>query len=560
MDLKQFLLSHTDKISKSAEALCTDKAFVYDTVYLAVIKTKRKYKKLANKERAVDVCVSLMKQPKKRVKESFSSVEDCIDKALAAKVIPWKSILSAVAVVLAAAMILPLCLPEKPTYIDPKGFVMDGTQGFANRMEYNDIVLQNFHELTALGIADPWEIACSEMSDSGLSGAVEYYTHTTAKGDVFLLQAYVNGTTKTAELILYKADVQGWIEVGRDCVRFEMDSFSSDGSKWKTYYSLSAVNLVSDSAGNLFIVSGYNGGIQIHGYDTRGNFALLAQHWMDDDKKIFSPAGYNAMTVPANTFAFYSPEKKCIDILYNATTALASFDSLSTYANYLLSFDPSTQSFSTPIPIENTTGESDSVYDYNHRFLVPDGDSGFYLVGTEHSMTSADLEHYVFHVDECGKILAKIHIGTFVGTPTPMAISPLFLDYNNGELHLVIKNGTSLEHRIYKDDEEVSCQKIQIVTTDSHDCIGFFFHKDTLHYMLAIENRYIVVAKVIDEAAEKVAEFELPITFDAYYHTLRHARHLDVSQGAIALAIGQTDETQSRVDVVSSYFIQVVFD
>jgi len=65
---------------------------------------------------------------------------------------------------------------------------------------------------------------------------------------------------------------------------------------------------------------------------------------------------------------------------------------------------------------------------------------------------------------------------------------------------------------------------------------------------------------MIDGTAEKVAEFELPITFDVYYHIFRHAGCLDVSQGTIALAIGQIDAAQSLFDVVSSYFIQVVFD
>ena len=132
MELRQLLLQNTSKLLQTAETVCTDKAFVYDTIYLAVIKTKQKYKKLANKERAVDVCISLMKQPKKHVNQSFSSVEDCIEKALAAKVVPWKPIVSAVAVVLAAAIILPFCLPEKPLTIDPVGFVMENTESFGN--------------------------------------------------------------------------------------------------------------------------------------------------------------------------------------------------------------------------------------------------------------------------------------------------------------------------------------------------------------------------------------------------------------------------------------------
>ena len=133
MELKQLLLNHAEPIEKAAEAVCTDKCFVYDAVYLAVIKTKQKYKKLANKERAVDVCISLMKQPKKHVNQSFSSVEDCIEKALAAKTVPWKPIVSAVAVVLVAAIFRPFCLPEHSTHIDVDGFVMNNSFSLADR-------------------------------------------------------------------------------------------------------------------------------------------------------------------------------------------------------------------------------------------------------------------------------------------------------------------------------------------------------------------------------------------------------------------------------------------
>ena len=34
------------RLQQAAETVCADKAFVYDTIYLAVIKTKQKYKKL----------------------------------------------------------------------------------------------------------------------------------------------------------------------------------------------------------------------------------------------------------------------------------------------------------------------------------------------------------------------------------------------------------------------------------------------------------------------------------------------------------------------------------
>ena len=214
MELRQLLLQNTSKLLQAAEAVCVDKGFIYDTVYLAVIKTRQKYKKLANKERAVEVCISLMKQPKKHVNQNFSSVEDCIEKAMVAKVVPWKPIISAVAVVLAIVIVLPFCLPKEPPVIDPKGFVMEGTQAFANRVEGSDVQLKNFHKISDLGAADIRELANTELNANGTDvGDAQYRIHTTSNGITFLVQVYVNADTKKSEFILYKGETDGWHEV-----------------------------------------------------------------------------------------------------------------------------------------------------------------------------------------------------------------------------------------------------------------------------------------------------------------------------------------------------------
>ena len=81
-NLKERLLKNSALLLDQARMRCTDEDFLLDTIYLAVVKTKQRYKKLINKDRAIEVCISLMKQPRKHVKQSFASIEDCIEKTI----------------------------------------------------------------------------------------------------------------------------------------------------------------------------------------------------------------------------------------------------------------------------------------------------------------------------------------------------------------------------------------------------------------------------------------------------------------------------------------------
>ena len=64
-DLMLHLAQNSTRLIQAAIDKLLDSSFLYDSIYLAVIKTRQKYKKLVNKDRAVEVCISLIKQPKK---------------------------------------------------------------------------------------------------------------------------------------------------------------------------------------------------------------------------------------------------------------------------------------------------------------------------------------------------------------------------------------------------------------------------------------------------------------------------------------------------------------
>lgn len=51
--LNRIFAEKKEALLQAAKAVCRDPMFVYDTIYLAVIKTKQKYKKLVNKDRVL---------------------------------------------------------------------------------------------------------------------------------------------------------------------------------------------------------------------------------------------------------------------------------------------------------------------------------------------------------------------------------------------------------------------------------------------------------------------------------------------------------------------------
>lgn len=216
MELKEKLLAAKSRLFEAAKEVCIDKAFAYDILYLAVLKTNQRYKKLINKDRTVDFCISLMKQPRKHVKQSFESVEDCIEKAMAAKIVPWKPILSAVAVVLVAAIILPFCLPEKPLTIDPVGFVMENTESFGNSFGDNGTYVKNYHNLKDLGGPDNYLLGQETYTGGG--GRIQCSLLTTQNRITYFAYTYIhreNGKEPYAQIRLYRADTNGWVEVAQ---------------------------------------------------------------------------------------------------------------------------------------------------------------------------------------------------------------------------------------------------------------------------------------------------------------------------------------------------------
>ena len=558
-DLKAHLLQNTTRLTQAATNIQLDSSLFYDAIYLAVIKTRQKYKKLVNKNRAVDVCISLMKQPRKHVKQSFESVEDCIEKAMAAKIVPWKPILSAAAVVLVAAIILPFCLPKKPVTIDPKGFVMEGSQVLANRLEGNDVQLKNFHKISDLGAANIRELANTELNANGTDvGDAQYRIHTTSNGITFLVQVYVNADTKKSEFILYKGETDGWREVGRDDVRYRVDIALVDGKRKVFYQADDTLEMFSTPDGTLYILSCYNEGIQIHQYSTTGTLTLLDKVQVHEHKLLSLASGTNWRTPIVQASLSQNNSEQLLSIIcqYEIDFGVNNM--------CFISFDLEKGTFSRPVPASNAPEES---YTLSFgKFCKADGNGGYYISAREdieYSETSWDSFYYIYHYDRSGTLVEKIFYGQRLKNSSNKVGLGL-MEVQGDILHLVYSIGNYTYYSIYQNGVEQSKTRIYSITKDDWDYMAVFFYQGNLYYMVEINNKYIAIAKVLENGSEKVAEFEVPFVFDeySYLHSLGGAgfSRISITDGVLSYIIGEYDRANYSWEYVSSYFFQIVLE
>lgn len=559
--LRDILTENKDRLTEAAHKLCGEKELALKAVYCAVIKTKQKYKKLANKERSVDVCISLIKRPKRCGKQNFTSTEDCIDKALEAKVVPWKAIVPAVAVVLAAAILLPFCLPKKPVTIDPKGFVMEGTQALANQVEGSSIQLKNFHKISDFGVADIRELANTELNANGTNrGDARYLIHTTSNGITFLVQVYVNGETKQSEFILYRGEADGWHEVGRDTVRYRVTTLPGQEP---LYEADRVLELFFTSDGTLYILSTYNEGLQIHRYSENGTLTLLDRVHVQDHKQVGTHDGSMWITPSVQVSASCDEADMTLSMICRY---LVGFDELYTsiFNTCFITFDLEKEVFTAPVSAPSTSDDS-ALLSFG-QFCVADGSGGYYISVTEdivYSETSWDSYYYIYHYDRSGAFVEKVLYGERLKN-NANTVGLSLMKVEDDALHLVYEIGNRTYYSVYRDGVEQSKIRLYSITKDDWDYMAMFFYEGNLYYMTAINNKYIAIAKVLENGSEKVAEFEVPFVFDelSFLACLGGAgfSRISITDGVLSYIIGEYDRANYGWEYVSSYFLQVVLD
>jgi hypothetical protein len=309
----------------------------------------------------------------------------------------------------------------------------------------------------------------------------------------------------------------------------------------------------SDESGNLYVFSCYNEGIQAHKYDTDGFFSLVDQVWISEHKLGVYYSGIWTVTMQRSFTASYDPSNKSVSFLCQAE-----LDNL-IYDRFFLSFDTRTDRFS----------ESNLVLKNTNQYLysiISDHSGGFYYLSLEEKLINDynfdSAYYYIYHCNSSGNVTEKILYGTQVAYANDIVDSYL-LEIQNGDLHFVYRDKATVYYSIYREGVEISKMRIPSLTTDSYDYMAFFFYDNALHYLLEVNNKLIILAKVTGENAKKIAEFELPITFDEssfLYSRGINALHFTVSDGVLNYIIGEYDPSRYGLEYISSYFFQIALD
>ena len=543
------LMKHAARLQQAAETVCTDKAFVYDTIYLAVIKTKQKYKKLVNKERATDVCISLMKQPRKHVKQNFSSVEDCIEKALAAKVVPWKPIISVIAAVLAVAIILPFCLPEQSVHTDVDGFVMNNSLSLADRVGDTGTYIKNIHSIPNLGGPDTMLLAGQELRKDGV---IYYDLYTAQNGVTYLACGYTNGYLAdrgkaSAELILYRAETTGWVKIGSFPIASFSRTFENDMGI-QSRFSIDPIRIVSDKNGVLYIISVYKEGVQIHQYKDADGLSLVDAVKIADYKNFQLIPGTYTTDWCTNFCVCYSDATNSFEIAIDTASEDESSEIPHSGKLCFISYDIESQKFSEPFYHKESSVTN----------ITADENGGLYFLSSEYindSENPLDSQmknrgHYLYYLND-GKVTS---LGLITDPRLTSATQVPFFEYSGNKLHIVYDSGLS------KKSFYVTVQNGEIISSSSispsssgaiYSYIGYFLSNDALYVLELIDKEYLAFSRVAESKNKAIAEFALE---RAYYS----APYIQNRNGASLMSCGNVINILMNDAENNPYFFQII--
>ena len=571
--LKENLLENAMRLEQAAEAVCTDKAFVYDTIYLAVIKTKQKYKKLVNKDHAVDICISLMKQPKRHVKLNFTSVEDCIEKALAAKTVPWKPIISVIAAVLAVAMIVPAVLPDKVRTVDASGFVMEGAVALENLIEGSNVQLKNLHEPKDFGVLDSETLPDPRHEKSLTQHNIEYVryeTVTTANGVTLFFMVYVHKDEKRSECIVYEAHEDGWHEAGRFETAYFLRNiylgqlYHEDGKDYPgrhTFFIPSRITALPDEAGNVYILTNYRNGLQMHRYNADGTIEELDRIWLDDGRQHLNRYEDVSNDWTADIYAFWDMDTNSIEI-YTQTTHLTMDENLNEYQFFFLGFDVTEEKFREIVTANEdfkTTTEG-----YGPDLILYDANGGYYMV-SDVFMREIELDEngdytlrYSLSYVRDGKILWSIPIDQ--GKSAGDRIRPCLLAKDEEGIHLMFASNRGNYCMLLDEAGEiVKKYRFYAPSTDSIRYLLFFRHEGANYYLCYINDTYLVLARVGEDGYPvRVGEYLYPDELkNTYKFGAQHTTSF-ISGGNVLNLIAPGTTNRKDGSYPPTYFFQIV--
>lgn len=520
--LRDILIANKVKLTAAAEAASGDPTLVFDTIYRAAVKVRQRYKKIANKERLADLCISYMKAPKKAGKVPFRSFEDCIDRAMGVRLFPTRPVLCAAAVVLAAVIVILAVIPAKAPAVDVDGFVMEGSQSFANSLPDNGTYIKNLHNLPDLG--GPDSLALSGKGYTGGGGHVHFDICTTSSGITYMAYAYANGylagrENAKAEVVLYRADTSGWVELARmpvGCFRSTAVVGDETGNHVDDQYIAGDIFL-READGELYLFSVGDESLRAHRYSEKKGLYEV------DEVKLGDKKNYDDKPIEY----FYNDDWcSAVSHYYNESSGCFDFMlSIRTTANYknnhpcFLSFDPEKDAFTEPTHIwqKEYLGET--------AHCIASDSTGIYFLTTKMLDSKTD---YTNGAGTVGYYNMGLYLHRYNGEAIePMGLIsdpeigvgyPELFTVRDGEIHVVYFRSLRKQSNYVRIVDGTIAESYAIYPAQNyssmHEYLAFFLREDGVYCMEIYEGNHLVYSKAVPNTRNKIlAEIALPVSF-----------------------------------------------
>lgn len=452
-----------------------------------------------------------------------------------------------VAAILAAALLLSGCVFSL--------LRMENTLSFENTYSDNKTAIHNFHKIEDLGGADLTALTGTDMTQR-LSGRIGCDIVTTAGNVTYMVVSYMNSSTCQAEFILYRAKNSGWEKVASAPIAV----FFTSGAEYK-YYSTGEVNLLCDSEDNLYVVSVYEEGIQLHRYTNRGKLVELGKQKIADFRTVEKYPGAENNNWSLSLHATVDESTQSIAVMCVSTFPFLDSANADLSRNELcfVAYDVEAQAFDTPMYLENE-------HNSYGLGLEADGKGGYYLL----------LRGKLDTFDSAGKLSGaylyrlsngSLSDGLLITGPKERVGALRLLEVDEeGVIHVVYPSRADYwERMIYvKVQDGAVVDTYPIVSSDKRatldDFISFDCTDGRIYFTEFADNKKILFSCVDGKKTQLLAEFELPAEYEIFYGIQGESSSL-VAQGNIVNLIF-TDAQLSDDDqpVRELYFAQIVCD
>ena len=457
------------------------------------------------------------------------------------------------AAILAAALLLTGCMISI--------FQMDNTLSFENTYSDNKTAIHNFHKVEDLGGADLTMLTGTDMTQH-IGGSIYFDMVTTSRNVTYLVVAYVDESVPKAEFALYRANKDGWETVDSQ----PLGLFTYSGPE---YHHLIAggVTLLCDNEDNLYVVSAYEEGVQIHQYTKNGRLVKASKQKVADARIIERTPGYKDGAWFYLTRAIWDEATGNIAVLLDANYPFVSAKGDES-CNELcfVTYNPSNRTFADPLYFDM----EDS---YRTLELVSDNKGGYYFLRSEliepyYPLSWSDTKNigaYLYHLSN--GVLVKGMLAT--DEKERVYAIRLFDVDESGAIHIVYSSRgakyrpdrmlyTKIENNVVVDAYPiVSGNKI----AHPHDYISFYRVEDRIYFAeLADTERILFSWTSGGGQTHRLAEFALPEQYDTFDVSGSGLRSFVSQDNIVNFILVPAWLDENTPSVQEMYFGQIICD